>query len=185
MLKNFPHCSSLKPSKSKCEITGIGVLREIKVVFCGMTCVNLPEDTIKILAIHYSFNKQLGNDHIFKMWIVIIKNVIKLWRAGNLSIEEWITTFKSLAHSELAHLALVKTVLPSIIDQLNKTQKDFFCKRLHCKIKNLTINNSHGNGGLKNVNVDAKVSNLESYWIKRLINKNLQNWKILPLHLIH
>ena len=53
-----------------------------------MTCVNLPEDTIKILAIHYSFNKQLGNDHIFKMWIVIIKNVIKLWRAGNLSIEE-------------------------------------------------------------------------------------------------
>ena len=88
MLKNFPHCSSLKPSKSKYEITGIGVLKEIKVVFCGMTYVNLPEDTIKILAIHYSFNKQLGNDHIFKMWIVIIKNVIKLWRAGNLSIEE-------------------------------------------------------------------------------------------------
>ena len=42
----FSQFSSLKPNKSKCEITGIGVLKEVKVALCGIRCVNLHVDTI-------------------------------------------------------------------------------------------------------------------------------------------
>ena len=150
-----------------------------------MRCVNLHEDTIKILGIHYSYNKQLENDENFKKYIAKIENVLKLWRARNLSLEGKITVFKSLALSKITHLALVKTIPPSIINQLNKTQKNFIWNGLNPKIKNSTINNNYENGGLKNVNIAAKISSLQSSWIKRLFDENFHDWKILPLHIIH
>ena len=124
-----------------------------------MRCVNLYEYTIKILGIHYSYNKQLENDKNFKNYIAKIENVLKLWRARNLSFEG---KFKSLALSKIIHLALVKTIPPSTIGQLNKTQKNFIWKGLNSKIKNSTINNSYKNGRLKNVNIAAKISSLQS-----------------------
>ena len=71
----FSHFSGLKPDKSKCEIACIGVLEGVKVALCGMRCVNLDEDTTKILEIHHSYNKQLENDENFKKYIAKIKNV--------------------------------------------------------------------------------------------------------------
>ena len=61
IFKHFSQFSALKPNKSKCEIAGIGVLKGVKMALCGMRCVNLYEDTIKVLGIHYSHNKQLEN----------------------------------------------------------------------------------------------------------------------------
>ena len=97
----------------------------MKVALCALRCENLYEDTIKILGIHYSHNKQLENDENFKKYISKIENALKLWRARNLSLEGKITVFKSLALSKITHRDLVKTILPSIIDQLNKTQQNF------------------------------------------------------------
>ena len=172
IFKHFSHFSGLKPNKSKCEIAGIGVLKGVKVALCGMRCVNLHEDAIKILRIHYSYNKQLENDENFKKYIEKIENVLKLWRARNLSLDEKIAVFKSLALSKITHLALVKTIPPTIIDQLNKTQKNLIWNGLSPKIKNSTINNNYENGGLKNVNIAAKISSLQSSWIKILFNEN-------------
>ena len=66
MFKHFSHFSGLKPNKTKCEIAGIGILKGVKVTLCDMRCVNLHEDTIKILGIQYSYRKQLENDENFK-----------------------------------------------------------------------------------------------------------------------
>ena len=66
IFKYFSQFSGLKPNKSKCEIAGIGVLKGVKVAICGMRCVNLHEETIKILEIHYSYNKQLEMTRILK-----------------------------------------------------------------------------------------------------------------------
>ena len=69
-------------------------------------------DTVQILGIYYSYNKLLKNDENFKKCIAIIENVLKLWRARNLSLEGKITVFKSLTLSKITHLALVKTYHP-------------------------------------------------------------------------
>ena len=185
IFKHFSQFSGLEPNKSKCEIAGIGVLKGVKVALCGMRCVNLYEDTIKILGIHYSYNKQLENDENFKKYIAKIENLLKLWRARNLSLNGKITVFKSLALSRITHLALVKTIPPSIIDQLNNTQKNFSWNQLNPKIKKSTINNDYQNGGLKNVNIAAKISSLESSWIRKLFDENFHDWKIIPLNIIH
>ena len=183
IFKHFSQFPGPKPNKSKCKIAVIGVLKWVKVGLGGMRCVNLHDDTIKILEIHYSYNKQLENDKNFEKYIAKIENVLKLWRARNLSLEGKITVFKSLALSKITHLALVKTIPPSIIDQLNKTQKNFIWNELNPKIKNSTINNNYENGGLKNIAV--KISSLQSSWIKILFDENFHDWKILPLHIIY
>ena len=76
-------------------------------------------------------------------------------------------------------------MLPSIIDQLNKTQENFIWNGLNPKIKNSTINNNYENGGLKNVIIAAKISSLQSSWIKILFDENFNDCKILPLYIIH
>ena len=88
----------------------------------------------------------------------------------------------SLALSEITHLTLEKTISPSIMHKLNKIQNNFIWNELNPKMKNLTINNIYENGELKNVYIAAKVSSLQSSWIKRLFNKNFYGWKMLPLH---
>ena len=72
-----------------------------------------------------------------------------------------------------------------IIDVLNKTQRSFIWNWLNSKVNNSTINNNYKNGGLRNVNIAAKISSLQSSWIKKLFNENFHDWKILPLHIIH
>ena len=56
----FSLMSGLKPNKSKCEIAGIGNLKGVNVALCGLKCVNLQKETIKILGCHFSYNKKLN-----------------------------------------------------------------------------------------------------------------------------
>ena len=65
--------------------------------------------------------------------------------------------FKSLALSKITHLALAKTLPSSIIDQLNNPQRNFIWNGLNSKIKNSIINNNCETGGLRNINIAAKI----------------------------
>ena len=55
----------------------------------------------------------------------ISKSTLAKEESEELSLEGKITVFKSLALSKITHLALVKTMTPSMIDQLNKTCRNF------------------------------------------------------------
>ena len=87
------------------------------MVLCGMECVNLKNNAIKILGIHFSYNRSLENI------IIKIEKLLKLWRMRQLAIEGKISIFKTLAISKVVPLALVKDVLSSTIAQLEKMQK--------------------------------------------------------------
>ena len=66
----FSHFSGLRPNLSKCEIAGIRVLKGVKVAVCGIQCVDLVLDTIKILGTHFSYNKKLKEE---RTWIKIME----------------------------------------------------------------------------------------------------------------
>ena len=140
---SFSLYSGLKPNKSKCEIAGIGTLKGVKVALCGMECINLNENTIKILGIHYSYDKILENEKNFKKHILNIEGILKIWRLRNLTLEGEIIVFKTLALSKITHLALVKTIPKSTIEQLNKIQKGFIWNSMKPKIKQSTLCNNY------------------------------------------
>ena len=89
----FSNFSGLKPNKTKCEIVAIGVLSGIQVALCGIKCVNLNNETVKILGVHFSYNKNPEQDKIFFEHIVKIKNILKLRRMRQLTLEGRITVF--------------------------------------------------------------------------------------------
>ena len=55
----FLYFSKIKPNLTKSEIVGIGVLKGVQVVVCGMLCVDLNNDTLKILGTQFSYNEKL------------------------------------------------------------------------------------------------------------------------------
>ena len=39
----------------KCEVAGIGSLKEVKVAVCGIKYIDLTAETSKILGVHFSY----------------------------------------------------------------------------------------------------------------------------------
>ena len=64
-----------------------------------MNCIDLNMNTIKILGMHFSYNKNVLNDKNFITSISSIEDVLKLWRMRNLTLEGKIIIIKSLALS--------------------------------------------------------------------------------------
>ena len=57
--------SGLKPNFSNGEIAGIGSLKWVEVAVCGIKCLNLKVNTIKIFGIHVSYNNKLNMEKNF------------------------------------------------------------------------------------------------------------------------
>ena len=58
----FSYYSGLKPNFKKSEIAGIGTLKGAQVAVCGLRCTDLNNNTLKILAAHFSDNEQLKEE---------------------------------------------------------------------------------------------------------------------------
>ena len=56
---------------------GIGVMNGVQVALCGMKCVNLNKETVEILGVHFSYNKNLEQDKKFSEHNVKIENILK------------------------------------------------------------------------------------------------------------
>ena len=50
--------SGMCPNTSKCEIAGIDKLKNVIMTFCGIKNVDLTKETIKILGVYISYNKE-------------------------------------------------------------------------------------------------------------------------------
>ena len=164
----FSIYSGLKPKKSKCEIAGIGVLKGVSMELCGMECIDLTKNSVKILGIHFSYNNKIENEENFIKLIKKFENLLQIWKTRNLTVQGKIAIFKTFAISKVIHLALVTNVPHVIIDQLTKIQRDFIWNRKHPKIRHSTFCNTYKNGGLKSVDITNKLTSLQCSWIKRL-----------------
>ena len=57
--KFFSKFSALKLNILKCEVAGIGFLKRVNMSVCGIKCIDLTTETIKILGVHFSYNQKL------------------------------------------------------------------------------------------------------------------------------
>ena len=131
----FSCFSGLRSNLTKCEIVGIGILKGVKVVVCGIQCVGLVLDTIKILGTHFSYNKKLKEESNFCLIIVNIQLVLKLWKLRNVTLEGKILIFKTLALSKIIFQAFVTPIPIYVVTELEKIQKSFLWENSTSKIK--------------------------------------------------
>ena len=147
-----------------------------------MECKDLTKNLVKILGIHFCYNKKIENEENFIKLNKKIENVIKIWKTRNLTVQSKITIFKTLAIPKVIHLALVTNFPHVIIDQLNKIQKDFNWNQKHPK--NKTFYNIWKYGGLKSVDIPNKLNRLQCSWINKLYDNTTHCWKKLLAFLI-
>ena len=95
-----------------------------------------------------------------------------------LTMEDKVLIFKTLAISKIVHLALVKDVPSSTIAQLEKIQKQFIWKNGNPKLKHTTLCNEYEQGGLKNVDIFFKITSLQCSWVKRLNDDSFHARKV-------
>ena len=100
-----------------------------------MQCLNLNDETVKMMGIHFSYNKNLEKEKNFNNHIAGNENVLRVWRMRGLTIEGKIVIFKPLAISKIVHLALIKTVPIFTAKQLNIIKKELYLARKSSKNK--------------------------------------------------
>ena len=101
--------SILFPNLTKCEITKIRALKSVQLAACGMKCIGLRNEPIKVLGTYFSYNNRIKEESNFLKVASNVQTVLKLWRFQNLTLEGRIVVFigtamqieKALIHDRL------------------------------------------------------------------------------------
>ena len=97
-------------------------LEEVAEAVCGRNCVDLLNDTIKILEIHFSNNKKVQMQNNF---ITTIKNAASfcLCNSRTLTLEVRNMIFRTLLISKVVYLALITNFPKVVVEELQMVQK--------------------------------------------------------------
>ena len=179
--QTFSRYSGLLLNKSKCELAGIGAKKdELGEPVSELKHVKLTTDSVKILGIHYSYNKDILRE---KNYITVVKKItscLAMWKWRNLSLAGKVTIFKTLAISKVVYVAFLSTIPRVILRKLTDIQKDFIWGGKRPKVAHNTLIASYEDGGLKSVDIVAKIRALRLSWISRLYSGTFHPWKHIP-----
>ena len=146
--------------------------------------MNLVNDKIRILGTYISYNKQLTDQYNFVNVTTDTKNILSIWRLRGLSLAGRMQIFKALALSKAMFICTVKPYSKKFLDDLNEIQKDFIWRGRKPKIKHTSLIGDYSEGGIKYIDIKAKLESLRIQWVKRLTNNNFHSWKIIPTVLL-
>ena len=184
IMRKFGEFSSLHASVEKCEACWIGCskCRTDKPVNCKVT--SLIRSSIKILGVHYSYNREVAEDKNFSELTKGMKTVLNMWRQRYLTLRVKTQVFKSLIASKpitiLVYIACMKSVPSYVVDSIQTLHKDFVWNGKKPKIKHTTFISDYTNGGLKEIDINWKLYSLKFSWITRLLDKsNFHPWKVI------
>ena len=60
---------------------------------CGMRCIDLNFDRLKILGTHFSYNEKLKENNFYKI-VTDMQRVLKIWKRRRLTLKEKLTFLK-------------------------------------------------------------------------------------------
>jgi len=181
----FSKYSGLMLNKSKCELAGIGVKKNVfGESVSDLKKVNLSNSTVKILGIHYTYNQRLLVEKNFTTVVKKIASNIALWKWRCLTLAGKITVFKTLGISKAVYIAFLTTVPQEIYQQLEQIQDDFLWDGKRAKVAKKTLIAAYEDGGLKSVDIEGKIKALRLSWVSRLYTGSDHPWKNIPSKLL-
>ena len=87
---------------------------------CGLRCIDLNNDTLKILGTHFSFSEKLKEEKNLYKTVTDIQRVLNIWKKTNGTLEGKIAIFKTMAISKIVFQSFIATVPKHIINELEK-----------------------------------------------------------------
>ena len=126
IMRKFREFSSLHANVKKREACWIGrsKFRTYKPVNCKVT--SLIRSSIKILGVHYSYNREVTEDKNFSELTKSMKTVLNIWRQRYLTLWGKIQVFKSLIASKPVYIASMKSVQSYVLIQCKHCIKTLY-----------------------------------------------------------
>ena len=165
LIKEFQVFSSLMINVEKCEGSWIGRAknRTSKPVKCKWN--SLTKSCIKILGIHFSYNNAIAEKENFFNLSLDCRTLLNIWKQRWLSLAGKIQAFKSPVASKPVYVATMISVPQKYCDTLKFLSREFIWNGKKAKIKHSSLIGEYRDGGLKDVDVDAKILSLKISWI--------------------
>ena len=91
-----------------------------------MHCIDLNNDTLKILGTHFSYNKKLKEEKKVFKTVTDIQRVLRIWKMRNLTLKGKIVIFKTIAASKIVFQSFITNIPKYVLNELEKIQKTFF-----------------------------------------------------------
>ena len=145
---------------------------------------SLTTSCIKILGIHFSYNKVLAVKENFYSLNLDCRALLNIWKQRWLSLAGKIQVCKSLVTSKPVYVATMIPVPQKCRDTLESLHKEFIWNGKKAKIKNSSLIEEYRDGGLKDVDIDGKILSLKILWVRQLKDSNFHPWKVLANHLL-
>ena len=133
--------------------------RTSKPVKCKWT--SLTKSCIKILGIHFSCNKALAEKENFRNLSLDCGTLLNIWKQSSLSLAGKIQVFTSLVASKPVYVATMISVPQKFCDTLESLHREFIWNGKRAKTKHSSFIGDYRDGGLKDVDVDAKILSLK------------------------
>ena len=115
---------------------------------CGMCCLDLNNDTLKILGTQFSYNEKLKEGKtLCKTSVTDIQQLFKIWKIRNCTREGTIIIFKTIVISKIVFQLYITVIPKHIINDLEKVEKAFLWINCMPKIEHETPLKDYKNGG--------------------------------------
>ena len=175
----FEEVSGLSLNKSKCEGRWLGTLKH-----CRLKPFNIlwPEKPTRALGVHFSYNQEQTNRLNFDDKIEKLDKTLKAWSGRNLTPIGKICILKMFAISKLLYLCGNMNVPETFPKQVNSRMFDFIWNFSTPKVKRTTLIQTTRNGGLNMPDMTIICKSLKVLWLKRLLNDDPKQWKVIPIH---
>ena len=162
-MKTFDTFSSLNVSTENCEVCWIGQsrFRKDRPVNCKLT--SLVTSSIKILGMHFSYDKEIADDKHFSDLLNCVQSVPNTCHQRYLILSGKIQVFKSLIASKPVYIARMK-----LYQNMLWLHRNFIWNCKKPKIKHSTLIGYYSDGGLKDIHLTFKLESLKFSKIKQL-----------------
>ena len=174
LISNFSKCSGLTVNKRKCEAIWLGRNKDRQDFPLDIRWPPL----IKCLGIFFGYDINKRNQLNFHDNIKKLKCLLNIWKPRSLSLLGKITIIKSLAISKLLYVVSNIFTPHSVIRSVNSVLYNYLWNG-NDKIKRRVICAGYENGGLKMVSFEAKITAQAIMWVKRLLDGEPCEWKII------
>ena len=186
VIEQFSKYSSLKllVNKTKSEIAWIGAKRFSVEQIGTFPLINLTQQGIKILGIYFTYDTNLRNKLNFDKVETKLKRVLDTWKQRQLTIFGRKEIVGTLALSQVYYVTNMIDPPENNLKRIKQLIVDFIWNGRRPKIKYNSLFGPHDKGGINLPDIYLKIKTQRIKWVQKMLQNNLDKWKIIPLHYI-
>ena len=179
IIQLFNEVSGLILNKSKCEGMWLGSLKHRGTQLFN---ISWPKKPITALGASFSYDQEQNDNLNFHEKLTQLEKSLKTWKGRRLTPIGKICVLKMLGISKLLYTCSNLKVPETFPKATKSCITNFVWNSLPPKVKSSTMIQNTKNGGLKMPDMSLMYKSLKTLWVKRLLDEEDLQWKIIPVH---